>query len=339
MYPAARQTDPHGCPNHGVSPIDSPCEAGVLIENKPAARQGDAATCPTGPDAILDGSPTVLIGNKPAARVTEKCAHGGAVLFGANSVFIGNPAVGPNGMAIQVPPECAFLKDFGNKATGGTLHRLRDQYSWSSRPAVVSAKPQRDQPAADFKAQVVVIRGHSVTIYEPLNGAAPPQWLPTVDSVAQALATLSDEQLRNVKEVYITPYGRTDRPGTIADYNEELGRIRYFPQDSPQSQKHMDWVMQHEAGHGYWFELLRKDPSLKDAWQRAWDKDHRSTTEYGDTHIQEDFADFMVLFSSVKGTPCEASAKALFPNRWALMEKLFPNGLPTRNPRYTQKRY
>jgi hypothetical protein len=47
----------------------------------------------------------------------------------------------------------------------------------------------------------------------------------------------------------------------------------------------------------------------------------------------------MVLFSTVKGTPCEASAKALFPNRWAVMERLFPNGVPPRNPRYTGKKY
>ena len=68
MLPAARMGDLHTCPIHGPSNVLMPCCVRVQIENKPAARKGDAALCPSGPDPILDGSPTVLIGNRPAAR-------------------------------------------------------------------------------------------------------------------------------------------------------------------------------------------------------------------------------------------------------------------------------
>jgi uncharacterized Zn-binding protein involved in type VI secretion len=40
---------------------------------------GDAAVCVGPPDAITQGSATVLIGNKPAARVGDSCAHGGSI--------------------------------------------------------------------------------------------------------------------------------------------------------------------------------------------------------------------------------------------------------------------
>jgi len=337
MLPAARQGDHHVCPAHGVSPVDPPCCLEVYIENVPAARKGDGATCPTGPDLILDGSPTVLIGNRPAARITEKFAHGGTVISGATTVLIGNPAIGPDGMAIQIPPACAFLKDFGRAATGRTLHRLRDSYSMS-QPTTQTKQPQDDQPAGQFLARTVVIRGHTVTVYEPSAGVAPPQWIPSSDSVAQGLATLSDEQLRNVKEVYVVPHGSGGSPSAIADYSK--GRIRYFPRSPPVPQSDIDWALQHEGGHAYSMsEVWKNDPAARDAWIRAIGADHRQVTAYGDSSEYEDFSELMVLFATVFGTPCEAAAKALFPNRWAIMQRLLPNGLPVRNPTYTSRRY
>jgi len=269
--------------------------------------------------------------------MTEKFAHGGIVMSGSATVFIGNPAVGPNGMATQIPPGCAFLRDFGNAATGRTLHRLRDAYSMS-QAVMGMQQPQGDKPAAQFLTRIVVIRGHSVAIHEPVAGATPPLWLPSSDDVAQSLATLSDEQLRNVKEVYITPDANSDTPGAVADYKD--GRIRFFPRGAAHPQSDIDWAMQHEAGHAYSMgEVWKKDPAARDAWIRAIGADHRPVTAYGNTDEKEDFGEFILLYSVVKGTPCEAAAKALFPNRWAIMQRLLPNGLPVRNPTYTSRRY
>jgi len=51
---------------------------------------GDPATCVGPPDAIAKGSATVLIGNKPAARVGDSMAHGGAIAPpGCPTVMIG----------------------------------------------------------------------------------------------------------------------------------------------------------------------------------------------------------------------------------------------------------
>ena len=99
MPPAARLTDMHQCPRvtpavpspvpHVGGPIMGPGVPNVLIEKLPAAVVGDLATCVGPPDAIVKGSATVMISGRPAARIGDSTAHGGAIVVGANSVMIG----------------------------------------------------------------------------------------------------------------------------------------------------------------------------------------------------------------------------------------------------------
>jgi uncharacterized Zn-binding protein involved in type VI secretion len=55
----------------------------------PAARMGDMLTCVGPPDTIMKGSPTVLIGGQPAARMLDTCEHGGMIILGCFTVLIG----------------------------------------------------------------------------------------------------------------------------------------------------------------------------------------------------------------------------------------------------------
>jgi uncharacterized Zn-binding protein involved in type VI secretion len=95
MPPAARVTDMHVCPMfngpvpHVGGPILPPGCPTVLIGNMPAARVTDMATCVGPPDTIIMGSTTVLIGNMPAARMGDSCAHGGVIVMGYPLVMIG----------------------------------------------------------------------------------------------------------------------------------------------------------------------------------------------------------------------------------------------------------
>jgi len=61
----------------------------VLIGGLPAARSTDMATCVGPPDIIAMGSPTVLIGNLPAARLGDPTVHGGVIVVGCPTVIIG----------------------------------------------------------------------------------------------------------------------------------------------------------------------------------------------------------------------------------------------------------
>src|SRR5580700_2152457 len=95
MPPAARAGDMHVCPMvtgvvpHVGGPILPPGCPTVLIGGSPAARVGDMATCVGPPDTIAKGAFPVPIAGKPAARLTDGTAHGGVIVVGCPTVWIG----------------------------------------------------------------------------------------------------------------------------------------------------------------------------------------------------------------------------------------------------------
>lgn len=95
MGMAARIGDMHVCPMvtgvvpHVGGPVLPPGEPTVIIAGMPAACLGDMCACTGPPDSIIAGSATVLIGGKPAARMGDSTAHGGTLIIGAPTVFIG----------------------------------------------------------------------------------------------------------------------------------------------------------------------------------------------------------------------------------------------------------
>jgi uncharacterized Zn-binding protein involved in type VI secretion len=95
MPPAARLTDLHTCPMvtgivpHVGGPVIGPGSPTVLIGSLPAAKVGDALTCVGPPDSIIKGSATVMITSMPAARIGDVTAHGGQIVLGDFTVIIG----------------------------------------------------------------------------------------------------------------------------------------------------------------------------------------------------------------------------------------------------------
>jgi uncharacterized Zn-binding protein involved in type VI secretion len=95
---AARLLDMHVCPMvtpgvppipHVGGPILPPCCITVIIEMMPAARVGDMCLCVGPPDAIVQGSTSVMIGMQPAARFGDPTVHGGKIVSSAMTVNIG----------------------------------------------------------------------------------------------------------------------------------------------------------------------------------------------------------------------------------------------------------
>jgi uncharacterized Zn-binding protein involved in type VI secretion len=74
---------------HVGGPILPPGAITVLIGGMPAARMGDQATCAGPPDAIALGSFTVFTGGQPQARIGDVTAHGGDIVLGCFTVFVG----------------------------------------------------------------------------------------------------------------------------------------------------------------------------------------------------------------------------------------------------------
>lgn len=86
--PAARVTDQivSSATQGAPVPIIPPGTPTVLIGGKPAATLGDSC----GADAIVKGSATVMVGGKPAARIADSTAGGGVVMPpGEPTVLIG----------------------------------------------------------------------------------------------------------------------------------------------------------------------------------------------------------------------------------------------------------
>jgi len=93
MPPAARITDTHGCPGHGVNPITTG-SPNVFIGGLPAAHVADICACA---DPIVKGSIGVFINGLPAARIGDQTAHGGIVMTGCPTVIIGEMGGGGAG--------------------------------------------------------------------------------------------------------------------------------------------------------------------------------------------------------------------------------------------------
>jgi uncharacterized Zn-binding protein involved in type VI secretion len=92
--PAARITDMHTCPmfTGPVPHVGGPIVMGsptVLTGKLPQARVTDQAICVGPPDIIVKGSMTVLVNSLPAARIGDMTAHGGVIVLGFFTVLIG----------------------------------------------------------------------------------------------------------------------------------------------------------------------------------------------------------------------------------------------------------
>jgi uncharacterized Zn-binding protein involved in type VI secretion len=97
MQPAARLTDMHisilkpGSPTipHVGGPVIGPGVSNVLIGGLPAAVVGDIYVCVGPQDIIVQGSATVMISGRQAARMGDTTEHGGSI-GGKSTVMIGD---------------------------------------------------------------------------------------------------------------------------------------------------------------------------------------------------------------------------------------------------------
>lgn len=95
MGAAARVNDMHVCPMvtgnvpHVGGSVMPGSNTTVLIGGQPAAIVGDKCTCSGPPDTIVQGSATVMIAGKQAARMGDATAHGGKIIVGLTTVLIG----------------------------------------------------------------------------------------------------------------------------------------------------------------------------------------------------------------------------------------------------------
>ena len=139
--PAARMGDYHLCPMvtpgtppipHVGGPIVGPCVPTVLIGKKPAAVVSDMCVCVGPPDSIVKGSLGVMIGKKAAARVSDLTAHGGQIVVGQPNVLIGDIKTPTVTIPPPVPPYLEQMKLGGAMIGSGAQAALQGPPEGSS---------------------------------------------------------------------------------------------------------------------------------------------------------------------------------------------------------------
>ena len=83
----------------------------VLIGGLPAARVTDTATCVGPPATIIKGSSGVFINGLPAARMGDQTSHGGAIILGNPTVLIGETGGGAGGGGSAGAPAVTLVSD------------------------------------------------------------------------------------------------------------------------------------------------------------------------------------------------------------------------------------
>ena len=186
----------------------------------------------------------------------------------------------------------------------------------------------------------VTVDGKAIEIILPADASKDPSHsYPTIEQIAKGLAGMPPELVQATNRVVAVPLpaAETDSQGQVvpsgADMYAGNGEITINPHgtDSPRTQKAFDTTFLHEGAH------LLKQPD-KDEWNEAIKSDHLFSTHYADNNYEpnahidqngrnnpaEDFAEAYMIYKLVKGTPEEAQMRALMPERFAILDRMYP---------------
>ncbi len=320
--PAARKTDAHTCPKPDPKPhVGGPVTEGsgnVTVNTLAAARRGDKATCVPGPDTIKKGSLTVRVNGKQFARQDDPTVHEGVITAGSPNVIIGS-----------VPAECDFLDyPFTVEAPKANFDKIRGKSTVGPAKAGTYKFPGDAKPSPS-NTNVVNVNGQNVNVISPATGPASGN-LPSVNQVADALATVPPGQLSSINQVVLSPNANPsdaywaqqyNTPGFTSAATGGNGGVTFYPWANSPAQENVDSTMIHEGGHTY-SQGLWKDPKAKSEWESAIKADDQAPSKYSESASTEDFSESLVTYSLAKGTPCEAVARAIYPNRFKVLDKL-----------------
>jgi hypothetical protein len=318
------------------------------------------ATCVGPPDVIIKGSTGVFINFKPAARMGDMTAHGGVIVMGSPNVIIGEigaPSPGAAGIggivagmamsglpvsaknpskygtpaAVKIPPECSYLnKQFRAEGKPAQFDPNRRKATVAEAKKIQYTFPGAKTPV-DATSQTVTIGGHDVNVIRAGSGPVEKDTvLPSTDQVAQSLGAVPANQYGYIKNVVVSPDRSPDDAYWAKQYNSPGfrseatggadGTVTWYPipKDSPMIP---DETMVHESGHTYSDNIWKKPADWK-PWEKAMAADGRAPSEYAESAKEEDFSESLVMYTMSKGTPCEATARALYPERYKILDNL-----------------
>ena len=321
----------------------------VLIGGRPAARMGDN-TAHGG--IITVGCPNVLIGDFGMGGASAFAALPSMIqaelMSGMTNQMARNlkqAVVSANGGSQPPPPkiastplsrtaiprDCAYLnKPRTVESSKADFDRIRKPAKLGT-PKLIKHKFPGDTAEQDALEYEVEVAGRKKKLIVPKNApTGAKKGLPTADQIAASLGAVPGPQLDKISQVVVSPNPNPSdaywaeqyhTPGFSSAATGGSSGVTFYPQKE-WSQKFTDSTMIHESGHAY-SQSLWADAKKKKAWEQAMADDGQSPSTYSDSASTEDFSESLVMYSLSKGTPCEATAKKLYPNRYAVLDGLF----------------
>ena len=219
----------------------------------------------------------------------------------------------------------AFIANQSWLGTADAGNVSTDPRDAARKPVNTAAIPQTaEDKAANVQRYTVTVTGASQSYPMTVSvSLANPSETMTIDEVTKSLSQLPDVNLSNLKTISVVPQSAFSAFASGSSFTFQ-GRSDY--------QYQMDRVALHESGHTVEGVLIDKGSSLpggsiQDQWKAAQAADILSPSKYGETNDVEDFAESERLYSEVVGTPNEAAARAQFPARFALLDRIYlPDG-------------
>ena len=149
--PAARVTDPTSCPlpGHGTNPIASG-SSDVFFDGLAAARKSDKCTC--GAAIVGAVSQTVFINGLNAAVVGSTGDHGSVVVGGSGTVIIGDSVVNAPVSAVKAMAATALAAGAAYAATAGAQPAALAAAAPAPIAAAVAAPADRIQATVEILA-------------------------------------------------------------------------------------------------------------------------------------------------------------------------------------------
>lgn len=232
----------------------------------------------------------------------------------------------------------------------GVADSRRKPYEISGPDSVDYEFPSGTEPDKSVKEPAlkytVHVDGREIEVIVPAGDAREDgKSYPSVDQIAKGLAAQQSPSIAATDKVVVNPHTpkETDEHGNVVDSGADMyasgGAFYVNPHgaDSPRAQKDFDFTFMHETAH------LVEQPSgpfgLPLEWNLAVQKDQLFSTHYADDRYVpdggaavdrdlgidpgEDFAEAYMTYHLVKGTPDEAQMRALMPERFAILDRMF----------------
>ena len=180
----------------------------------------------------------------------------------------------------------------------------------------------------------VLIDGRSIPVYVPHDGAFDPPFHHRVEDAAKTLASIPAESRALVTQVSLDPVANPLDDFWSKTYGREMtsymtcgadGKVDIYPFKTQGGTEYMAASLIHETGHAWSGAKFGGDldgPAWA-PWRDAVAKDGILPSQYASSSAAEDVAESTALYLSARDTPAFAEYRALYPNRFALLDQQF----------------